>query len=891
MNREIANFFWYGELSKFEKACISSFVKNNFEVHIWSYSNLSVPGAISRDAREVFPEEDVFKYKIIRLGKYNSKHSDISTFSDIFRYKVLELYSGWWFDTDCYCLKDQSEFKKLREEKRLVLGFQSVGFLANGAVIWADRDVSAKMSNNAEKFCKSVNYELPYWAVIGPTLATQTTLELGLESLILPINYFYAIQMDQDYLYTDPKNIEFAKSLIKDSFVTHIWKMEWKSKNIDKNNPPINTLLYEFVNDTYTNDTVQDKNVIEISNNYKKRFSDVINLYREISSGVISDYLLRRCLSPELTLDEIRENMNVRKKNYPKVSIIITCYNYGRFVADAINSALSQTYKNLQVIVVNDGSTDNSDEVIKQFSGKITYINQNNAGAAQARNNGIAESAGDYCICLDADDYISPDYVSDAVKLIDENTIVSPAMYMADKDLNPNGKFWPTEYVIKTNGNTLREILIQNKAVQTSMFPKKKWEIVGGYDKNTVRAEDYIFWVDLVNAGCKVKYLDPKKMYLKYRLHGPSRKNIVELSVVKEYVYKKYNIFKESFSREEKIKAIYNLVLKRDPFISEIKFHTDNVLPWDHIVDNLTKLDEYKLTLNKISSSTHRYPKVSIIITCYNYGRFVADAINSALNQTYKNLEVIVVNDGSTDNSNEIIKQFKDKITYINQDNVGVAQARNNGIAASIGEYCICLDADDYISSDYVSDAVRLIDKDTIVSPVSYMTDKDLNPTGKFWPTEYLIKTNKNTFKDILIRNRAPAPAMFPKEKWKIVGGYDPNNPKVEDYQFWIDLFKIGCKIKYLNPEKVYLKYRIHGPSRSNSIDDNIGMEYVYKKYNIFKESFSREDKIKAIYNLVLERDPSISEIKFHANQLSSWTSIIMELIKLDEYKSKFDTL
>jgi len=315
MNREIANFFWYGELSKFEKACITSFVKNNFEVYLWSYNNLSVPGAISRDAKEIFPEKDVFKYKIANVDNYNSRHSSIATFSDIFRYKILELYGGWWFDTDCYCLKDQNQFKKLRDKKQVVLGLQSVGsffFAANG-VMWADKNVSAKMSNNAEKLCKSVNYELPYWAVTGPSLVTNTVLELGLESQILPINYFFAIQMNQAYLYTDPKNIEFAKSLIKDSFVTHIWKMEWASKNIDKNNPPVNTLLYEFLNNIYINNTIQDKNVIEISNNYYKRFIDIINLYREISSEVIDDRLIRNYLNSKLTLDEIKKNINFKK--------------------------------------------------------------------------------------------------------------------------------------------------------------------------------------------------------------------------------------------------------------------------------------------------------------------------------------------------------------------------------------------------------------------------------------------------------------------------------------------------------------------------------------------------------------------------------------------------
>jgi glycosyltransferase involved in cell wall biosynthesis len=281
--------------------------------------------------------------------------------------------------------------------------------------------------------------------------------------------------------------------------------------------------------------------------------------------------------------------------------------------------------------------------------------------------------------------------------------------------------------------------------------------------------------------------------------------------------------------------------------------------------------------------------KVSIVITCYNYGRFVADAINSSLNQDYKNLEVIVVNDGSTDNSDDVIKQFGNKIIYINQNNTGVAQARNNGLAISSGDYCICLDADDYLCSDYVSDAVKIMDESTIVSPVAYRVDKDLKFTGGVWPNQYLMKTNKNTFTDILIKNRAPAPSMFPRKKWEVVGGYDPENPRTEDYQFWIELVKVGCKIKYLDPKKMYLKYRIHGPSRSSRVSDNIAVEYVYKKYDIFKESFSKEEKIKALYNLILERNPSISEIEYYMRIQLSWDSIIDILMISSEYRSKFN--
>ena len=89
-------------------------------------------------------------------------------------------------------------------------------------------------------------------------------------------------------------------------------------------------------------------------------------------------------------------------------------------------------------------------------------------------------------------------------------------------------------------------------------------------------------------------------------------------------------------------------------------------------------------------------PLVSVIIGNYNYGRFISEAIESALNQTYKNFELIVVDDGSTDNSREIIESYGDKLTAIFQENGGQGRAFNAGFAVSKGEIICFLDSDDY---------------------------------------------------------------------------------------------------------------------------------------------------------------------------------------------------
>jgi glycosyltransferase involved in cell wall biosynthesis len=109
--------------------------------------------------------------------------------------------------------------------------------------------------------------------------------------------------------------------------------------------------------------------------------------------------------------------MYVNNSMVPLVSIIITSYNYGRFLSDAIDSALNQTYHNTEVIVVDDGSTDNSREIIASYGDRIISVLKDNGGQASAFNAGFGVSKGDIIIFLDSDDKLVPDAAEETVKV------------------------------------------------------------------------------------------------------------------------------------------------------------------------------------------------------------------------------------------------------------------------------------------------------------------------------------------------------------------------------------------------------------------------------------------------------------------------------------------
>jgi glycosyltransferase involved in cell wall biosynthesis len=103
-------------------------------------------------------------------------------------------------------------------------------------------------------------------------------------------------------------------------------------------------------------------------------------------------------------------------------------------------------------------------------------------------------------------------------------------------------------------------------------------------------------------------------------------------------------------------------------------------------------------------------PKVSIIIPTYNRATYLQEAVASALDQTFNDTEIIVVDDGSTDNTSEIVKKFPPKVQYFRQDNQGVSAARNNGIRRANGKYVCFLDSDDMLMSDAIEKNVSFLD-------------------------------------------------------------------------------------------------------------------------------------------------------------------------------------
>jgi glycosyltransferase involved in cell wall biosynthesis len=213
------------------------------------------------------------------------------------------------------------------------------------------------------------------------------------------------------------------------------------------------------------------------------------------------------------------------------VSIIIPCYNQGQFLAEAIQSLLGQDYQQKEIIVVNDGSTDNTKEVASNFLHAIKYIEQENKGLSSARNAAILTANGDYIAFLDSDDVLLPGSIARRVEYLESHPdtamICSDSIFfnesgplglrseLADKPKNPKNFRWET--------------VDYNATISSAMVRRSCFDKIGFFEESIRTSEDWLMFVKL-SLHFNMAYIN--EPLIKYRLHKDNLSKAIGLNNV-----------------------------------------------------------------------------------------------------------------------------------------------------------------------------------------------------------------------------------------------------------------------------------------------------------------------------------------------------------------------
>lgn len=433
----------------------------------------------------------------------------------------------------------------------------------------------------------------------------------------------------------------------------------------------------------------------------------------------------------------------------PLVSVIVPVYNVEKFLEQCVGSILVQTYRNLEIILVDDGSPDSSGLMCDKLAKKdkrIKVIHKNNEGLNFARKTGFENSTGELITFVDSDDVISKNFVEYLMTPLLTGryfmTLCSFSMFTSRVPEEDNDARLLYKRAEEVTRDYLRGVKLEGKFfLQTAhmkMFRREliesiDWDI-SNYRINEDEMMSIYFYKDL-RKNDEVCFIDNKLYY--YRQSSDSimskARNEYENSYFGESIdrfeflerlyQRRLEAFGERYLHENAMGySVHFLVYLYDVY-RRFGYELDDEerLQYNRKIDTIiaahdqyglwsfyTNIGEYikkEKNIDGFYGYIQDHPLVSIIVPVYNAERYINACIDSLTSQTYGNVEIILVNDGSTDSSGGICDDYTrsdNRVTVIHQENQGVSVARNRGILEAHGEYLLFVDADDYIGENVV---------------------------------------------------------------------------------------------------------------------------------------------------------------------------------------------
>lgn len=410
-----------------------------------------------------------------------------------------------------------------------------------------------------------------------------------------------------------------------------------------------------------------------------------------------------------------------------KISVIIPVYNASKYLRQCLDSILNQTLKEIEIICVDDGSTDDSLKILEEYQKKdnrISIFTQKNSGAAVARNKGLDIAKGDYIAFMDPDDYYPDGDVLFSIyeKVCDNNALIAGGSLALDR----NESDYKPKYETKDERFFDNDGFIKFYDYQYDFYYQRfiyKKELI---DKNNIifplyrRGQDIPFFVKAMIAANEF-YAMERKTYC-YRVEHKKinwENSMVSLHTIQATsdivkIAKKNNLETLLARAISRLLRYSNEILKFNNDLDILEVIHNNIKNLE--INNNEKINSEKeclvmklkflIKLKKakqeqkveIISGKIQPAKVSVIIPVYNVEKYLEECLDSICGQTLKEISIICVNDGSTDGSLNILKKYANvdsRILLLSQENGGLSAARNTGIQFTKSEYIYFCDSDD----------------------------------------------------------------------------------------------------------------------------------------------------------------------------------------------------
>ena len=574
------------------------------------------------------------------------------------------------------------------------------------------------------------------------------------------------------------------------------------------------------------------------------------------------------------------------------ISIIVPIYNVEKYLRECLDSISGQTYKKFECIMVNDGSTDSSQQIAEEYltDSRFKLINQSNKGLSEARNTGISHirEESTFVAFVDSDDYIYPDFLETLIEHIEDDVdiIEGTIEYFHDEIKVDNISHNFEKQILTTQNEKLRKFALNE--LRVSVFPKlfRKSLLTEDFFPKGWIFEDLAVVPELVsNSGKWIKL--PKVIYgYRIRPNSITTKEFSEEKLDVFKIFEKYDLFFKDESDRTK------LLVEKLKYL-HLNYHDIEFVPEDTQYKQFYKQEKQKL-LSKIADYESK-TLISIIVPIYNVENYLRQCLDSIMNQTYQNFECLLINDGSPDNSADICREYvaKDaRFRYFEKENGGVASARNLGIKRSEGAYITFIDSDDWVESDYLEVLHNsLLEEDADISVSTYKRFEMSDGTWYFHSFqrgyEKRVFINQEIIEEFTKLNEYDASYRFVSGKLvrKTVLHnilFNEMTTFGEDMEFWMKLYLISSKIVYSNRDTYIYRTDVHNNKHPEL--EKIRSD-IQQRMNFITFLAARKiDTTKYLYDFMMflndKRKIAIEQITDDATETIRWIDEILFLLE-----------
>jgi glycosyltransferase involved in cell wall biosynthesis len=419
----------------------------------------------------------------------------------------------------------------------------------------------------------------------------------------------------------------------------------------------------------------------------------------------------------------------------PLLSVIMPVLRC-EFLREAVESAQRSGIEP-EIILVDDGSTDETADIARTLGRSIIYIRQENAGPAAARNRGLEIARGRFIAFLDADDVWAETHPANALRYLQQHPdvdLVLGRVQLLTQD-RVSGKFEPT-------GKSFSTYQLGAAVAHRELFEK-----IGGFNSKMRYGEDVDWFLRVRESSAATSILNEAALY--YRLHSSNQPHVYERS------------------RTGLLDAFHKSLIRRRES-TPVAMHDSSMRPL-----------------------------ISVVLPVFNCESYVAAAIASVVAQDYRPLEVIVVDDGSTDRTREIVREIPEA-TLLEQPHRGAGAARNEGVRAAKGELIAFIDADDLWIQNKLTAQVNALNADPSLEAVfAHLTEFRGNDRAQ---SEAIAAPMLGTM-------------LIKRASFERVGGFDDEENALEGFDWYLRASEKSLRSRIL-PDVLYQR-RIHSANRS----------------------------------------------------------------------------